>query len=36
MRWIGQIKTITGYPLEDVISLAENRKRWKEIFTNID
>jgi len=33
---IDQIKSITGYHLEDAIRLAENRKRWKEIVANIN
>jgi len=36
IRWINQIRTITGYPLENAIRLAKNRKRWKEIVTNIN
>jgi hypothetical protein len=35
MRWIDQIKTITGYPLGEAIRLAENRELWKEIVDNV-
>jgi hypothetical protein len=36
MRWIDQIKTITGYPLEEAIRSAENRELWKEIVANVN
>lgn len=36
IRCIYQIKSITGYPLEDTIKLRENRKRWQEIINNIN
>lgn len=36
MRWIDQIKTITGGLLEDAIRLAENCERWKEVIANIN
>lgn len=31
MRWIDQIKAITGYPLGEAIRSAENREIWKGI-----
>ncbi|KAL4112861.1 hypothetical protein QTP88_016581 [Uroleucon formosanum] len=36
MRWIDQIKTITGYPLREAIRLAENRELRKEIVANVN
>jgi hypothetical protein len=36
MRWIVQIKAITGYLLGEAIQLAENREFWKETVANIN
>jgi len=36
MRWIDQIKTVTGYPLEEAIRSGENRELWKEIVANVN
>jgi len=36
MRWIDQIKTITGYPLGEAIRSAENRELWKETVANVN
>lgn len=35
IRWIDEIKHITGYLLEEAIRPAENRELWKEIVANI-
>ncbi|VVC41174.1 Hypothetical protein CINCED_3A024703 [Cinara cedri] len=36
MRWIAQIKTITGYPPEEAIRSAENRELRKEIVADVN
>jgi len=36
MHWIDQIKTISGYTLEEAIRSAENREFWREIVINVN
>lgn len=35
MRWIYQIRIISGYTLEDVIRSEGNRELWNEIVANV-